>query len=133
MRQARALTLVLLVFAGWLGGAQPSAAQTSVALGWEGWWLNDPGCPCNPDAWSIYIVYGYPDGSGGYVITGKAFAGNTTYLCSYGYVQGNFASSPYWQECGSQCECVGRFLGTGCVIHGIRGDDTNSCSGWNDQ
>jgi hypothetical protein len=112
-----------LLLAVWFVAVQPSAAQTSVPLGYEVWFATDPACPCSPDAIDHYIVYGYySEESSSYVVTGMQYAGRSTYRCGNGTVQGTFYYSPYWQACmaywGGQCPCAGDVMNTGCMIHG---------------
>jgi hypothetical protein len=68
------------------------------------------------------------------VVTGKAFAGSSTYYCGSGVHQGDFYNTPYWQGCmaywGGSCPCAGDVMGTGCWIHGS-GDP--QCPQWNAQ
>jgi hypothetical protein len=118
------LLLVVLLFA-----VQPLAGQTSEPIGWEAWWANDPMCPCSPDAWDIYIVYGYPNGSGGYVVTGSVYAGQTAYYCGTEFRSGGFSYSGAWQQCyaNNGCPCAGDVLGVGCPVLGTWGN--GGCSG----
>jgi hypothetical protein len=105
------IALVVLV-AGRLG------AQTSTLLGYEAWWYNDPSYPCNPDSMDIYIVYGYPDNQGGYVVTTRDYAGRTTYADH----QGDFASSAAWLSCSPSGDCPAacNTVGVPCYILGSK-------------
>jgi hypothetical protein len=129
MRSRRNLRPLLFFLFAVLVSAGVAHAQQSEMLGYENWWANDPACPCNPDAWDIYIVYGYANSSGGYVVTQRDYAGRTTYLCGNGYHYGDFSYSSAWQSCDSQfpggCPCASNSVREMC--NGVLGSQPSSC------
>lgn len=100
-----ALVAAFLLGPAQLGGGEsrtipPAADEVATGaplydmLGYEVWWIRDSrvaGCPGNPDAWDVYIVWGYPNASAnaGYTVTSRQYAGETAYQCDV-YHDGDF-------------------------------------------
>jgi hypothetical protein len=88
-------------------GNHASAHRLNPAIGYRPYWLHPAGCENNPDAWEIWIAYGYYD-NGSPVITDWADAGYTAYTCG-SYVPGTFAYSGAWSGCVTDtgdCPCI---------------------------
>jgi hypothetical protein len=80
-------------------------------LGHMPYWLLDPACPDSPDAIRYDMIWGWPDGLGGYHEWTRADAGFTSYQCGKDFIQGTFSQTAPWQSClqtypGGDCPCA---------------------------
>jgi len=93
---------------------------TAKMLGWRAEWIHPPNCYDNPDAYSVYLIYGYPLGDGTYETASRYYMGDNWYYCN-GYVNGYWQQSAEYQMCveafGGNCPCADHTVGnTNCDI-----------------
>lgn len=85
-------------------------------LGYEARWLRPPGCEWNPDAMTMYLIFGYPDGQGAYETRQAQYMGTTPYTCG-GYFPGDYQQSTGYGNCiakfNGDCPCAFNTVGGG--------------------
>lgn len=98
-------------------------AHMSTALGWAAYWLYPPDCPANPDAWTMWIGYGYWISAGEGHVDYWVDAGTTDYICNGNQDHpGTWNSSQAYSDCvaaaqSATCECLYTDTGVnGCNV-----------------